>query len=195
MFTGIIETVGTVQKVEQAGTNRSFWIASAITNELKVDQSLSHNGACLTVEVIDNGLYKVTAVAETLLKTNLGQWQPGTRINLERCLSIGGRLDGHFVQGHVDGTGICTAKSDQNGSWLFTFSYPAEHAALLVEKGSVSINGTSLTLFHLNNNSFEVAIIPYTYEHTNFSDLLPGDTVNLEFDLIGKYIRRKIMLG
>lgn len=194
MFTGIIETLGRVTEVSTSGTNRSFWISSALSAELKVDQSISHNGVCLTVEEIRNGQHRVTAIAETLEKTTLGNWQAGAPVNLERCLPFNGRLDGHFVQGHVDTTGICTERIEKEGSWEFVIDYPEKFAPLVIEKGSVSLNGISLTAFDISRTSLRVAIIPYTFEHTTMSQLKAGEAVNIEFDLIGKYIDRKIQL-
>ena len=194
MFTGIIEAVGTVTEVIEAGSNRSFWIKSAISSELKIDQSVAHDGVCLTVDELKEDQHRVTAVKETLSKTNLVSWVPARLINLERSMLMNGRLDGHLVQGHVDTTGTCTAIKEEAGSWLFTFSFPEEFANLLVEKGSASVNGTSLTVFNVQRSSFSVAIIPYTYEHTNIHQLQPGAPVNLEFDIIGKYVLRNTML-
>ncbi len=191
MFTGIIEATGTVADMIESGTNKSFWISAPLHAELKVDQSLSHNGCCLTVEAIENDAYKVTAIQETLLKTNLGSWKKGDTINLERCLQMNGRLDGHFVLGHVDGKGKLLEKKDLDGSWLLTFEYPASFSPLVIEKGSISLNGISLTIFNVTDNQFSVAIIPYTFAHTNLRFLDPGDEVNLEFDMIGKYILRQ----
>jgi len=193
MFTGIIETTGEVVDITSEGTNLTFRLRSALAPELKVDQSLSHNGVCLTVVAVAEDTYAVTAVQETLQKTNLGQLKVGSRVNLERCMPANGRFDGHIVQGHVDQTGICTAVTDQNGSWLFDFEYDPDQNNITVEKGSICINGVSLTVFNSEPNSFRVTIIPYTYEHTTFSDLRPGDAINLEFDVVGKYIKK--MLG
>jgi len=194
MFTGIIEAVGTVTEVIEARSNRSFWIKSAISSELKIDQSVAHDGVCLTVDELKEDQHRVTAVKETLSKTNLVSWVPARLINLERSMLMNGRLDGHLVQGHVDTTGTCTAIKEEAGSWLFTFSFPEEFANLLVEKGSASVNGTSLTVFNVQRSSFSVAIIPYTYEHTNIHQLQRGAPVNLEFDIIGKYVLRNTML-
>ena len=194
MFTGIIESTGIVKEVISKGTNKTFWITSPISNQLKVDQSLSHNGVCLTVEEITNGCHRVTAIEETLLKTNLGQWQPGAAANLERCMLLNGRLDGHIVQGHVDTVAKCTAVVEKEGSWEYTFSFSVAFASLVIEKGSVTLNGISLTLFNVNSNNFNVAVIPYTYLHTNINALQAGDWVNVEFDIIGKYINRNINL-
>ena len=190
MFTGIIETIGTIQSIERNGSNVDFWISSSITEALRIDQSVAHNGVCLTVVEIRDNLYRVTAVAETLAKTNLAYWEKGHKINIERSLKVGDRLDGHFVQGHVDTTGICNLKEELDGSWLFRFQFPEKFAALMIEKGSICINGTSLTAFNVGKNEFTVTIIPYTYDHTNFSLLEVGDTINLEFDVLGKYLLR-----
>lgn len=195
MFTGIIEQTGVVLDVFDTGTNRSFLIGSGLSGQLKVDQSVSHSGVCLTVEKMEEGCHQVTAIAETLSKTNLGQWQKGSIVNLERCVPMNGRLDGHLVQGHVDATATCASVEDQNGSWLYTFQYPAQFAHLLIEKGSICVNGISLTAFDLVDNRFSVAIIPYTYEHTNLKQVKAGDSVNLEFDMVGKYLARWKQLG
>jgi riboflavin synthase len=194
MFTGIIEAMGTVKAVSAHGANQSFWIQSPLSHHLKVDQSIAHNGVCLTVEEIKEDLYKVTAVKETLEKTALGQWQPGDAVNLERSLLPTSRLDGHFVQGHVDTTGTCVGIEDAAGSYELTFSFPSSFAELLIEKGSICVNGISLTAFAVTPATFKVAIIPYTWQHTNLQFLKQGSLVNLEFDLIGKYILRKAML-
>jgi riboflavin synthase len=190
MFTGIIETTGTVRNVEQERSNVHFVIASPFSEELKIDQSVSHNGVCLTVTAVESGAHRVTAVSETLLRSNLGHWRQGTLVNLERCLAFGGRLDGHVVQGHVDTTAMCTRVAEMGGSWRFDFEYAAHPQHLLVDKGSVCVNGVSLTVVSPGQNIFSVAIIPYTWEHTNFKTLKEGDLVNLEFDIIGKYIGR-----
>lgn len=194
MFTGIIEALGAVTEVIETGSNRSFWIKSAISSELKIDQSVAHDGVCLTVDELKEGQHRVTAVKETLSKTNLVSWAPTRLINIERSMLMNGRLDGHLVQGHVDTTGVCKAIKEEAGSWLFSFSFPEHFANLLVEKGSASINGTSLTIFNVERSDFSVAIIPYTYEHTNIHQLVPGSPVNLEFDIIGKYVLRNTML-
>ena len=194
MFTGIIESIGTISEVIKAGSNKSFWINSPIANELKVDQSLSHDGVCLTVEEINGERYKVTAIIETLEKTNLKNWKPGSIINLERSLKVNSLLDGHFVQGHIDTTGICKPLIDRKGSWDLTFSFSKKFAALIIEKGSIAINGVSLTVFNVKKKTFTVSIIPYTWSNTNLQNLNKGDLVNLEFDLIGKYIQRKLSL-
>jgi riboflavin synthase len=190
MFTGIIEQMGTVTEITATGTNLSFWITAPMTGELKPDQSVAHNGVCLTVEVIEGERYRVTAIAETLAKTNLSDWRVGSVVNLERCMQLNGRLDGHIVQGHVDTTGICTSVQEKSGSWEYRFQFDRRFAPLCIEKGSITINGTSLTLFDVSDDGFSVAIIPYTYEHTNIHRLQVGDKVNLEFDLIGKYVNR-----
>src|ERR1700682_6031433 len=167
MFTGIIETTGVISSISGQGTNKTFQIISSLSPELKVDQSLSHDGVCLTVESLTEHTYQVTAIAETLTKTCLSQWRPGGRINLERCLQINGRLDGHMVQGHVDTTAICVQRENQKGSWLFRFEFPESFGNLIIEKGSIAVNGISLTCFDVSGNAFSVAIIPYTYDHTN----------------------------
>ena len=190
MFTGIIETTGTIHEISQSGTNRIFWIACPLAAELKIDQSLSHNGVCLTVEAILGDRYQVTAIAETLSKTNLGDWKPGDLINLERCLQPSGRLDGHFVQGHADTKGQLREKKDLNGIWLLTVEFYPQFAPYIIEKGSVALNGVSLTVFDVMKDRFSVAIIPYTYQHTNLRLVVPGDAVNLEFDMLAKYIVR-----
>ena len=190
MFTGIIEKTGIIEEVLSHGDNRSFRVSSPLYSELKVDQSLSHDGVCLTIEELRSGLHQVTAVAETLSKTNLGKWQKGTIINLERCMQLNGRLDGHFVQGHVDTTAECMDIVNRNGSWEYRFHFPEKFAKLIIEKGSITVNGISLTLFNISNSAFTVAIVPYTYEHTNMKRLAKGDLVNIEFDMIGKYVNR-----
>ena len=191
MFTGIIETLGTIVKIDRSGSNMSFWILSDITSELKIDQSLSHDGACLTVEALEGNTHKVTAVAETLQKTCLANWEMGRTINLERGMMLGGRLDGHLVQGHVDATGTCMSVTDMHGSWEYRFRFPTPHAALVIEKGSICINGISLTAFNVTDDSLTVAVIPYTYTHTNINATRVNDIVNIEFDMIGKYINRR----
>jgi riboflavin synthase len=192
MFTGIIESVGEVSHIARQGTNLIFTIASTLSPELKVDQSLSHNGVCLTVTSVSADTYQVTAIQETLSKTNLGKLVAGSKVNLERCMQLNGRFDGHIVQGHVDQTGICTHVQELDGSWLYDFEYDAATGNFTVEKGSVCVNGVSLTAFNVTNNAFRVAIIPYTYTHTNFHQISKGDMVNLEFDIIGKYLMRLI---
>jgi riboflavin synthase len=191
MFTGIIESMGRVKEVFATGTNKTFWVASPLSAELKIDQSLSHNGVCLTVEEVKEGMHRVTAIEETLKKTNLGYWKANhTLVNLERCMQLNGRLDGHIVQGHVDGVAQCTAVIEKDGSWEYNFSFNEAFATLVIEKGSVTLNGISLTLFNVSNNSFSVGIIPYTYEHTNINAVQKGDWVNVEFDVVGKYVAR-----
>ena len=195
MFTGIIEALGTVVAVENQGTNRHFTVASPFAAELKIDQSVAHDGVCLTVVAVDAaaGTHVVTAIDETMRVTNLAHWQAGRFVNLERCLAATGRFDGHIVQGHVDATATCQRVSDQQGSWLFRFEHAAGPGRLTVEKGSICVNGTSLTCFESTDDGFTVAIIPYTYDHTSFQQLQAGDTVNLEFDIVGKYVAK--MLG
>ncbi len=190
MFTGIIEAIGKVASIRREGENVHFDIESGLSEALKIDQSLAHNGVCLTVTALSPGVHTVTAVAETLLRSNLGDLSVGDVVNLERAMISGARLDGHIVQGHVDATGVCTAIEDANGSWYVHFQYEPSEERLLVDKGSVCINGVSLTVVSPHEDRFSVAIIPYTWEHTNFNRLQPGDRVNLEFDIIGKYIAR-----
>jgi riboflavin synthase len=194
MFTGIIETIGLVKEVISSGSNKTFWIESPLSGEFKVDQSISHSGVCLTVEEIKDNLHRITAIDETLQKTNLNYWQAGTIVNIERCLSLNSRIDGHFVQGHVDTTGFCKKRNEKQGSWEFEFKFPEKFAELIVEKGSICVNGISLTAFNIKKKSFTVAIIPFTFEHTNIKEVKPGDAVNLEFDIIGKYILRRITI-
>jgi len=188
MFTGIIEQLGSVKSIVHEGENIHFTISAPFVTELKIDQSIAHNGCCLTVVEISDESYVVTAIQETLEKTNLSNWKIGTIVNLERCMVMNGRLDGHIVQGHVDTTGECKTIEDQNGSWKFTFRYNSKDVT--VEKGSITVNGTSLTVVDSKENEFSVCIIPYTYEHTNFFDLKIGEKVNLEFDIIGKYVAK-----
>ena len=190
MFTGIIESTGQVHEIIAQGSNLSFWVSSPISHELKVDQSLSHNGACLTVEEVKDSMHRVTAINETLKKTTLGTWKKGDIINLERCLPMNGRLDGHIVQGHVDCVGECKGRTEQQGSWNFEFAMPEKFSRLIIEKGSISVNGISLTAFNVRKKKFSVAIIPYTMKHTNMQSLKPGMKVNLEFDMVGKYVSR-----
>jgi riboflavin synthase len=194
MFTGIVEAFGRITDVHTSGTNKRFWIESPISHELKIDQSVSHSGACLTVDALQDGLHRVTAIQETLQKTNLDSWQVGTLVNLERCLPLNGRLDGHLVQGHVDTTAHCLQVEDQAGSWLYRFQFPEQFAPLLIEKGSICLNGISLTVFNVGRDAFSLAIIPYTYEHTNIQQVQPGSKVNIEFDMVGKYITRMAQL-
>ncbi len=190
MFTGIIESLGTVHAIRTEGTNKHFDITSDISPELKIDQSIAHNGVCLTVVKITEGIHTVTAIDETLKKSDLGLLKPGDKVNLERCMLNNGRFDGHIVQGHVDQTGKVTKILEEDGSWLYTIEYDPALGNVTVEKGSITINGISLTCFDSTKNSFTVAIIPYTYEHTNIHQLKVGDTVNLEFDIVGKYVQR-----
>ncbi|TRX52394.1 riboflavin synthase [Fulvivirga sp. M361] len=190
MFTGIIETIGRIKSIKTEGSNREFEIESTIASELKIDQSVAHNGVCLTVTSVNNDRHTVVAIDETLQKSSLGLLQPGSKVNLERCMLNNGRFDGHIVQGHVDQTGQIKSVQEEEGSWLYTIEYDASLGNVTVEKGSITINGISLTCFESKVNSFKVAIIPYTYEHTNLHELGTGDAVNLEFDIIGKYVQR-----
>lgn len=191
MFTGIVEASGTIVHIEQENGYTHFTVESSVSKELKIDQSVAHDGVCLTVTYCDNVCHKVTAVAETLQKTNLSLWQHGRVVNLERAMRLGDRLDGHIVQGHVDTTGICIHQSEQEGNRLFAFRFPESFAALIIEKGSICINGVSLTAFNVDRDSFFVTIIPYTFDHTSFNCLKEGDAVNLEFDILGKYLLRQ----
>lgn len=190
MFTGIIETTGKIIRIEQEHSNKHFCVESAISSQLRIDQSVSHNGVCLTVTKVENTQHWVTAIDETLQKSNLGNLHTGNLVNLERCMVANGRFDGHIVQGHVDQPGRCIAVKDEQGSWLFDFEYDPSLGNVTVEKGSICINGVSLTCFQSTVNSFRVAIIPYTYDHTTFRELKAGDDVNLEFDIVGKYVKR-----
>jgi riboflavin synthase len=190
MFTGIIEAIGTLSRITTEGTNTHFYFSSPLYSELKVDQSLAHDGVCLTVVEITSDGYRVTAIDETLQKTNLSSWKVGKKVNLERCMAANGRFDGHIVQGHVDQIGTIQRIVDQDGSWLVDVSYDASLGNVTVEKGSITLNGTSLTCFNSAPGAFSVAIIPYTYEFTNFHELNAGDQINLEFDIVGKYIQR-----
>lgn len=192
MFTGIIETLGTITEIVKEQNNVHYSIESPITHELKIDQSVAHNGVCLTVVAIQGNNYTVTAIDETLKITSLKQWKVGDQVNIERCMPANGRFDGHVVQGHVDCVGICTEITDENGSWKFYFKY--EHPAVTVAKGSITVNGTSLTVVDSGVNTFSVAIIPYTFENTVFKQLKVGDEVNLEFDIIGKYVEKLLKL-
>jgi riboflavin synthase len=194
MFTGIIEKTGIIKEIINLGTNKSFWVKSDLAAELKIDQSLSHNGVCLTVEEIKDGLHRVTAIEETILKTNAGAWKAADVLNLERCMQLNGRLDGHIVQGHVDCTATCSEVIEKAGSWEYHFTFPEKFAAFIIEKGSVTLNGISLTCFNVTNTSFTVAIIPYTFEHTNMSNLKKSDMVNIEWDVVGKYVSRIMQL-
>jgi riboflavin synthase len=190
MFTGIIEVLGEISEIRDEGTNRHFRVSSPISAALKVDQSVSHDGVCLTVTQITGNAHWVTAIDETLQKSNLGKLRAGGKVNLERCMLNNGRFDGHIVQGHVDQTGVVKSIRNRDGSWLYEFEYDPAKGNVTVEKGSVAINGVSLTCFNSELSSFAVAIIPYTYEHTNFHQLREGEIVNLEFDVIGKYVKR-----
>jgi riboflavin synthase len=194
MFTGIIEALGEIKEISIEKSNRVFFIKSDIASELKIDESVSHNGICLTVENIKKDIYSVTAIHETLEKTNAGLWNPGDVINLERSMKMNGRLDGHIVQGHVDGTAICTERKDKEGSIEFTFEFNDTFAPLIIEKGSICVNGVSLTAFNVGKNNFTVAIIPYTLSHTNFKTLMEDNIVNIEFDILGKYVQRILNL-
>jgi riboflavin synthase len=190
MFTGIIETLGIIQDIQKDQDNLHVTVSSSLTNELKIDQSVAHNGVCLTVVAIEEDRYTVTAIQETILKTNLGSWNINDAVNLERAMKLGDRLDGHIVQGHVDQTGICKSIEETQGSWRYTFEYDASLHNLTIEKGSITVNGVSLTVVDSKPNEFSVAIIPYTYEHTNFHSFTVGTRINLEFDVIGKYVSR-----
>lgn len=194
MFTGIVEAMGIVKEIIPQESNRIFWIESRLSNSLKVDQSVSHSGVCLTVEELKDNLHRVTAIDETLQKTNVETWQPGSSINLERSLSLGDLLDGHLVQGHTDTVGVCMHRQEKKGSWEFEFEFPKKFAELIIEKGSICINGISLTAFGVKKKSFKVAIIPYTFDHTNIQNVGKGDKVNIEFDMIGKYVIKHISL-
>ncbi len=190
MFTGIVETLGKVTKLRQEGSNLHLTVQSSIAHELKIDQSVAHNGCCLTVVSLAGDTYTVTAIDETLQKTNLGFLTEGVEVNLERCMPMNGRLDGHIVQGHVDMMGVCNKAETLNGSWIFGFTYTPDEQHITVPKGSITINGTSLTVVESKDDYFSVAIIPYTFEHTVFKHMKEGDKVNLEFDIIGKYVAR-----
>ena len=194
MFTGIVETVGMVEKISADGGNRTFSIGSSISAELRPDQSVSHSGVCLTVEEVIGNTHRVTAIEETLNKTNLGNWHVGDLVNLERSLKMYSRLDGHLVQGHVDAVATCLKTVQKDGSWEFEFSFPKKFGGLVIEKGSVCVNGISLTAFNVKRKSFTVAIIPYTFEHTNIKSVSEGQVVNIEFDMIGKYVLRGLSL-
>lgn len=194
MFTGIIETLGQIVSISKSGTNVNFSVSSPITSELRIDQSVAHNGVCLTIVQIDiaKNTHVVTAIDETLNKTNLGTWKVGQKVNLERCLKMGGRLDGHIVQGHVDTTATCKSIDNQEGSYIFTYNLEEDHQGLIVPKGSITINGVSLTVVKVDSKTFSVAIIPYTFEHTHFGSSIVGDKVNVEFDILGKYIQTQL---
>lgn len=190
MFTGIIETLGAVKDLRKEGENIHITVSSSITNELKIDQSVSHNGVCLTVVGISDDQYTVTAIKESIDKTNIGNWKIGDLLNLERGMKLGDRLDGHIVQGHVDQIGICKSIEEADGSWYYTFEYDSALSNITIEKGSITVNGVSLTVVNSKKNEFSVAIIPYTHEHTNFKNFEIGTKINLEFDVIGKYVSR-----
>lgn len=194
MFTGIIESVGRIESIERDQANLHFNVKSHLASELKVDQSVSHDGVCLTVVSVEQDCYKVTAINETIEKTTIGSWKQGDSMNLERGMKLDQRLDGHIVQGHVDQTGLCKSIIDDNGSWVFTFEYELGKGNVTIEKGSITVNGVSLTVVNSKDREFSVAIIPYTMAHTTFKDLKVGDQVNLEFDVIGKYVARLMML-
>jgi len=194
MFTGIVESVGTIRQISADGSNKTFFIESGISQELHPDQSVSHSGACLTVEEVIGNTHRVTAIEETLKKTNLCNWQVGDLVNMERSLKMYSRLDGHLVQGHVDAVAKCVKRVEKDGSWEFEFTFPKKFGGLIIEKGSVCVNGISLTAFDVKRKSFSVAIIPYTFEHTNIKSVQEGQVVNIEFDMIGKYVMRKIRL-
>lgn len=190
MFTGIIETMGMVESIEKEGSNSIFWLNSPLSNTFKIDQSVAHNGVCLTIDQLSEGKHRVTAISETLEKTELGFWKVGALVNLERCMVMNGRIDGHIVQGHVDCTATCLEKVDKDGSWEFRFRIPPQFSALIIEKGSICLNGISLTIFNVSIDEFSVAIIPYTFTHTNIGNIEVGMSVNIEFDIIGKYANR-----
>ena len=190
MFTGIIETMGMVESIEKEGSNSIFWLNSTLSNTFKIDQSVAHNGVCLTIDQLSEDKHRVTAISETLEKTELGSWKVGALVNLERCLVMNGRIDGHIVQGHVDCTATCLEKIDKDGSWEFRFRIPPQFSALIIEKGSICLNGISLTIFNVSIDEFSVAIIPYTFTHTNIGTIEVGMRVNIEFDIIGKYANR-----
>ena len=190
MFTGIIETLGIIKDLKKDNNNLNITVFSSITHELKIDQSVAHNGVCLTVIAINNSEYTVTAIKETIEKTNLADWKVGDLLNLERAMKLGDRLDGHIVQGHVDQTGICKSIEEANGSWYFTFEYESNLNNITIEKGSITVNGVSLTVVNSKEKEFSVAIIPYTFEHTNFNTFRLGTKINLEFDVVGKYVAR-----
>lgn len=195
MFTGIIESTARVADIISSGSNTDFWIESSLTDAFKIDQSVAHNGVCLTVVEITGNRYRVTAVAETLQKTNLNTWKINDVVNLERSLRLGDRLDGHLVQGHVDTTALCIEKQTLEGSWLFRFRFSTQFSALVIEKGSICLNGVSLTIFNVGKNEVTVTIIPYTYEHTNFAQIEEDTIINVEFDVMGKYLLRQQTLG
>ncbi|MBK7761963.1 MAG: riboflavin synthase [Bacteroidetes bacterium] len=195
MFTGIIETTGVVKSLEFENGNLYVKIQSSLSNELKIDQSVAHNGICLTVIQVEKDIHTVCAVIETITKTNIGLWAIGDEVNIERCTQLNGRMDGHIVQGHIDTKASCINRKNLGGNWNFTFSINDEYSHLIVEKGSIAVNGVSLTCFNISNTSFEVAIIPYTFEHTNFKNIVDYSLVNIEFDIIGKYVARMVFNG
>ncbi|GAA4233837.1 riboflavin synthase [Postechiella marina] len=195
MFTGIIEEIGVISNLKSELGNLHISVKSNITNELKIDQSVAHNGVCLTVVAINDDEYTVTAIKETLDKTSLNTLNVGDQVNLERAMKLGDRLDGHIVQGHVDQTGVCTEIKEENGSWIFTFKYDSKLNNITIEKGSITVNGTSLTVVNSKKDTFSVAIIPYTYEHTNFNTFKKGTVINLEFDVLGKYVSKLVSLN
>jgi riboflavin synthase len=194
MFTGIVETTGLVKEIIAQGGNKTFWIESVISKELNIDQSISHNGICLTVEAVRENIHRITAIAETLKKTNMDDWKTGDPVNLERCLKLDSRLDGHLVLGHIDTTATCVEKKEKKGSREYEFVFSKTFSGLVIEKGSICLNGISLTTFDVKKKNFKVAIIPYTLEHTNMRSVGKGDRVNIEFDLIGKYVLRRLSL-
>jgi riboflavin synthase len=194
MFTGIIETTGIIKDIFSSGTNKTFWVESALAHQLTIDQSVAHNGVCLTVEEVKDGLHRITAIEETLLKTNLTGWEINTVVNIERCMQMNSRIDGHIVQGHVDTVATCIVNITKDGSWEYQFEFDKQFGALIIEKGSITLNGISLTIFNVKENGFTVAIIPYTYHHTNIKYLKKGDKINIEFDMIGKYVSRIMQL-
>jgi riboflavin synthase len=195
MFTGIIKDLGKIEKIEALKDNLQVWILSSQINEINIDQSLAHNGICLTVDAIQDGLYRVTAIRETIKKTTIGNWNEGDQVNLELCLRLGDRLDGHIVQGHIDTTGVCESIEETNGSFEVCFVYPPEFMPLVIEKGSIAIDGISLTCYSLYENKLKVSIIPYTWQHTNAHLWQIGSKVNIEFDLLGKYLQRKMSIS
>jgi riboflavin synthase len=192
MFTGIIETLGEIESIREEGTNLHFVVQSELSNELKIDQSVSHNGVCLTVVALTENTHTVTAIQETLEKSNLDDLKVGSKVNLERCMQMNGRLDGHIVQGHVDQTAICIKREELDGSWEYRFKYDSKNGNVTVEKGSVCVNGISLTVVGSADDEFSVFIIPYTFDHTNLHQVNVGDAVNIEFDIIGKYVARLV---
>jgi riboflavin synthase len=194
MFTGIIETTGTIKQIINSGTNKTYWVESSVSNQLSIDQSVAHNGVCLTVEEVQNNAHRVTAIDETLQKTNLSSWEMDTTVNIERCMQMNGRIDGHMVQGHVDTVATCIDTIIKDGSWEYEFEFDPQFGPLIIEKGSIALNGTSLTIFNVKENKFTVAIIPYTYYHTSMQYLTKGNAVNIEFDMIGKYVNRFLQL-